>query len=68
MVMVAVSVPLPEQLPEVVIATGKPEEAVATTLKLEPFAALAGAEVVTVMVWLAGVMSAFVVVELLTKL
>ena len=32
---VAVFVPLPEQTPVVVIATGKPELAVAATLKLE---------------------------------
>ena len=36
-------VPEPVQLPEVVIATGKPEVAVAPTVKLAPNAAEAGA-------------------------
>ena len=43
-------VPLPEQPPVVVIATPRPDEAVAATGKLLLKAALAGAAVVTVIV------------------
>jgi len=50
-VIVAEPLPLPVQTPVVLIATGNPELAVAATLKVEPFAALAGACVVTVIVW-----------------
>ena len=50
-VIVAEPLPPPLQTPVVVIATGNPELAVAATLKVEPFAALAGAGVVTVIVW-----------------
>ena len=45
-----------EQPPVVVIATVRPEEAVAATGKDEPNTADAGAAVVTVIVWLAGLM------------
>ena len=51
-VIVAEPVPLPEQPPEVVMATPRVEEAVAATGKLLLNAALAGAAVVTVMLWL----------------
>ena len=52
LVIVIVAEPLPEpvQDPLVVIATGKPELAVAATLKLSPLPALPGAGVVTVIV------------------
>ena len=53
-VMVADRVPLPEQPPVVVIATARPEEAVAATPKLALATALPGAGVVTVIVWLVG--------------
>jgi hypothetical protein len=46
-------VPLPVQIPLVVMATGNPELAVAATVNVEPFVAEAGAWVVTVMVWFA---------------
>jgi hypothetical protein len=49
-VTVVLAEPLPVQPPVVVIATESPEEAVAATGKLEPYAAEAGAGVVTVMV------------------
>jgi hypothetical protein len=52
-VIVADPLPLPVQKPLTVMETGKPELAVAATLKVEPFSADAGAEVVTVIVWLA---------------
>ena len=51
MVMVAEPAPLPEQTPEVVIATERLEEAVAATPKVDLKAALAGALVVTVISW-----------------
>ena len=53
-VMLAEPVPLPEQPPVVVIATVRPEVAVAPTGKLLLKTALDGAPVVTVMLWLAG--------------
>ena len=53
-VMVADPVPLPEQPPLVVMATPRVEEAVAATGKVPLKAALAGAAVVTVMLWLTG--------------
>jgi len=37
--------------PDEVYQTGNPEEAAASTVKLEPLAALAGACVMTVMIW-----------------
>jgi hypothetical protein len=52
-VIVAEPVPLPVQKPLVVMETCRPELAVAATLKLAPLAAEEGAEVVTVMLWLA---------------
>jgi len=52
-VIVADPVPPPLQLPVVVIATPKPELAVAATGKLDPLTALCGAGVVTVIVWFA---------------
>jgi hypothetical protein len=55
MVTVAEPVPLPEQAPAVVMLTGRPELAVAATVKVLLSAALAGAAVVTVIVWLAEV-------------
>ena len=55
MVMVAVPEPLPEQTPLEAMLTGRPELAVAATMKVLLSAALAGAAVVTVMVWLAMV-------------
>jgi hypothetical protein len=55
--MVAEVEPLPVQAaPVVVMATGKPELAVAVTLKLELKAAVAGALVTTVIVWLTMLM------------
>jgi hypothetical protein len=57
-VIVAEPLPPPLQSPLVVIATAKPELAVAATLKVLLYAALAGAGVVTVIVW-----SAFVIVK-----
>ena len=45
--------PVPEHPPVVVMATDKPEEAVAATPKLARLFALAGACVVTVMLWAA---------------
>jgi hypothetical protein len=42
------------QCPEAVYVTGNPELAVATTVKLVPFTAVAGAGVINVMVWLAS--------------
>jgi hypothetical protein len=65
MVMVAETEPLPEQAPLDAILTGKPELAVAATGKVLLPAALAGAAVVTVMVWLVWV-AAVAVVELVT--
>jgi hypothetical protein len=53
-VMRAEPLPLPLQAPDVVIATVRPELAVAATLKVAPLVAIAGAEVVTVMVWPTG--------------
>ena len=50
MVIVALPVPEPEQLPLAVMLTGKPELAVAATEKVSPNSALPGAGVVTVMV------------------
>ena len=50
-VIVAEPLPPPVQTPLEVIATGNPELAVAATVKVVPFAALAGAWVVTVIVW-----------------
>jgi hypothetical protein len=52
MVMVAEPNPLPEQAPLDAMLTGRPELAVAATMKVLLSAALAGAAVVTVMVWL----------------
>ena len=52
MVTVALPEPEPVQPPAVVIATGKPDVAVATTGNVLLYAALAGAEVVTLIVWL----------------
>jgi hypothetical protein len=49
--MVADPLPPPLQPPEVVIATSSPELAVAATVKPVLYVALAGAEVVTVIVW-----------------
>jgi hypothetical protein len=51
--MVADPLPPPLHPPEVVIATTSPELAVAATVKPVLYVALAGAEVVTVIVWLA---------------
>jgi hypothetical protein len=65
MVTVAEPEPLPEQAPLDAILTGKPELAVAATGKVLLSAALAGAAVVTVMVWLVWV-AAVAVVELVT--
>jgi hypothetical protein len=62
MAMVAEPEPLPEQAPLAAMLTGKPELAAAATEKVLLSAALAGAAVVTVMVWLAAV----AVVELVT--
>jgi hypothetical protein len=42
-------------MPELVKVIGNPEVALATTVKLKVLAALAGAGVVTTIVWLAGV-------------
>ena len=50
MVMVADPEPLPEQPPEPAMLTGKPELAVAATVKLAPKGALAGLCVVMVIV------------------
>lgn len=58
MVMETVSFPLPLQAPLAVMATDKPELAVAAILKLEPSEADSSAAVVTVMVCPAGVMLA----------
>ena len=41
------------QLPELEKLTGRPESAAASTSKLVPYTALAGASIVTVIVWLA---------------
>jgi hypothetical protein len=65
MVIVAEPEPLPEQAPLDAILTGKPELAVAATGKVLLSAALVGAAVVTVMVWLVWV-AAVAVVELVT--
>jgi hypothetical protein len=46
------SAPTFVQAPDELYETGNPEEAVAATVKLEPFIALAGEFVVTVIVWL----------------
>jgi hypothetical protein len=51
-VIVAEPVPLPEQAPLAVMLTGSPELAVAATMNVLLSAALAGAAVVTVIVWL----------------
>jgi len=51
-VIVADPVPLPEQAPLAVMLTGSPELAVAATMNVLLSAALAGAAVVTVIVWL----------------
>jgi hypothetical protein len=64
-VMVAEPVPLPEQAPPAAMLTGKSELAVAATMKLLPSAALAGAAVVTVIVWLVKA-AVVAVVELVT--
>ena len=61
-VIVAEPVPLPAQAPLAAMPTGKSELAVAATMNELPSAALAGAAVVTVIVWLARV----AVVELVT--
>ena len=50
-VIVAEPVPLPLQEPALVIATARPEPAVAATLKVELYAPEEGAGVVTVIVW-----------------
>ncbi len=49
-VITAEPVPLPLQTPLVVIATSSPELAVAATLNVELYAAVAGADCVTVIV------------------
>ena len=53
MVIVAELVPLPAQAPLEVMLTGRPELAVAATMNVLLSAAVAGAAVVTVIVWLA---------------
>jgi hypothetical protein len=53
-VMVAEPLPLPEQPPVVVMAMPRPEDAVAATGNVLLKAALGGAAVVTVMLWLAS--------------
>jgi hypothetical protein len=53
-VMEAEPLPPPLHPPEVVIATGNPELAVATTLNEVLYIALTGACVVTVIVWVAA--------------
>jgi len=63
MVIVALADPEPVQPPELVIATGKPDVAVAATVNVELYAADDGAAVVTVIVWLPPVET---VVELAT--
>jgi len=65
MVMVAEPEPLPEQTPLEAMLTGRPELAVAATMKVLLSAALAGAAVVTVMVWLVR-LAAVAVVELVS--
>jgi hypothetical protein len=55
MVTVAEAVPLPVQAPLAAMLTGSPELAVAATGNLLVSAALAGAAMVTVIVWLARV-------------
>jgi hypothetical protein len=64
-VIVADPVPLPEQAPLAVMLTGSPELAVAATMNVLLSAALAGAAVVTVIVWLVKG-AAVAVVELVT--
>jgi hypothetical protein len=51
--MVVESLPFPKQLPLETMLTGKPDDEVAATGKEVPFKAVRGAEVVTVMIWLA---------------
>ena len=64
-VIVADPVPLPVQAPLAAMLTGKSELAVAATMNELPSAALAGAAVVTVIVWLVRG-AAVAVVELVT--
>jgi hypothetical protein len=64
-VIVAEPLPLPLHIPLVVIATAKPELAVAATPKVLLYAALAGAGVVTVIVW--SDLGAVAVVSLVTS-
>jgi hypothetical protein len=64
-VIVAEPVPLPEQDPLPAMLTGRPELAVAATMNALLSAALAGAAVVTVIVWLVKG-AAVAVVELVT--
>jgi hypothetical protein len=64
-VIVAEPVPLPEQAPLAAILTGKSELTVAATGNVLPSAALAGAAVVTMIVWSVRV-AAVAVVELVT--
>ncbi len=68
MVMVALPEPEPEQPPLVVIATDKPEEAVAATVNVLLYANEAGAAVVTLMVWLALVTGQLRVSDFAAKL
>ena len=53
MEIVADPVPVPEQFPAVVIATARPDEEFACTVKLVLYEAAPGADWVTVIVWLA---------------
>ena len=64
-VIVVDPVPLPVQAPLAAMLTGKSELAVAATMNVLLSAALAGAAVVTVIVWLIRV-AAVAVVELVT--
>jgi len=64
-VIVAEPLPLPLQAPLAVIATGNPELAVAATGKVLLYAALAGAGVVTVIVW--ATLGVVAVVSLVTS-
>jgi hypothetical protein len=59
-VIIAEPLPIPLQTPVVLIATDNPELAVAATVKVDPFAALPGAGVVTVIVCVPFVIVKFV--------
>lgn len=50
-VIVAEPVPLPEQTPDVLMLTRRPDDAVAATLKVALYVAFTGAGVVTEIVW-----------------